>query len=84
MVTIQQTKQQVHFFNMYKLDVGVDTREAAAIERRKNMEKQRKSRIFNARERTIGVGLQAVCVCVIVVYQYIYIYIYIIYIYIYM
>ena len=69
---IQQTKQQVHFFNMYKLDVGVDTREAAAIERRKNMEKQRQSRIFNARERTIGVSLQDVCVCVIVVYQYIY------------
>ena len=41
---------------MYKLDVVVDTREAAALERRRNMEKQRQSRIFNARERTIGVS----------------------------
>ncbi len=40
---------------MYKLDIGVDNREAAAIERRRNMEKQRQSRIFNPRERTIGV-----------------------------
>ena len=40
---------------MYKLDVVVDTKEAAALERRRNMEKQRQSRIFNARERTIGV-----------------------------
>lgn len=42
---------------MYKLDVAVDTREAAAIERRQNMEKQRQSRIFNARQRTIGVSV---------------------------
>ena len=40
---------------MYKLDVAVDGREAAAIERRRNLEKQRQSRIFNPRERTIGV-----------------------------
>ena len=41
---------------MYKLDIQVDLKEAAAIERRRNMEKQRQSRIFNARERTIGVS----------------------------
>ena len=42
---------------MYKLDVQVDLREAAALERRRNMERQRQSRIFNARERTIGVSV---------------------------
>lgn len=41
---------------MYKLDLPVDYKEAAAIERRRNMEEQRKSRIFNAKCRTIGVS----------------------------
>ena len=41
---------------MYKLGLPVDTREAAAIERRRAMEKQRQARIFNARERTMGVS----------------------------
>ena len=41
---------------MYKLDLPVDYKEAAAIERRRNMEEQRKSRIFNANSRTIGVS----------------------------
>ena len=45
---------------MYKLDLPVDYKEAAAIERRRNMEEQRKSRIFNAKVRTIGIDLQAV------------------------
>lgn len=45
---------------MYKLDLPVDYKEAAAIERRRLMEEQRKSRIFNAKVRTIGVDLQAV------------------------
>lgn len=40
---------------MYKLDVRVDAKEAAAIERRRNLEQQRQARIFDARERTIGV-----------------------------
>lgn len=40
---------------MYKLDLPVDYKESAAIERRRNMEEQRKSRIFNAKTRTIGV-----------------------------
>lgn len=44
---------------MYKLDLPVDYKEAAAIERRRNMEEQRKSRIFNSKTRTIGVDLQA-------------------------
>ena len=43
---------------MYKLDVRVDTKESAAIERRRIMEQQRQSRIFDARERTIGVGFK--------------------------
>ena len=41
---------------MYKLDVRVDLKETAAIERRKALEQQRQGRIFNARERTIGVS----------------------------
>lgn len=44
---------------MYKLDLPIDYKEAAAIERRRNMEEQRKSRIFNSKTRTIGVDMQA-------------------------
>lgn len=44
---------------MYKLDLPVDYKESAAIERRRNMEEQRKSRIFNSKSRTIGVDMQA-------------------------
>jgi len=44
---------------MYKLDLPVDMRESAAIERRKQREFERQSRIFNASVRTIGVDLQA-------------------------
>ena len=42
---------------MYKLDLPIDLRESAAIQRRKIKEQQRQSRIFNARVRTIGVSL---------------------------
>ena len=42
---------------MYKLDLPIDLRESAAIQRRKIKEQQRQSRIFNARVRTIGVIL---------------------------
>lgn len=44
---------------MYKLDLPVDMKESAAIERRRNRELQRQSRIFNARVRTIGIDLNA-------------------------
>ena len=44
---------------MYKLDLPIDYKEAAAIERRRNQEEQRKSRIFNAKTRVIGLDLQA-------------------------
>jgi len=44
---------------MYKLDLPVDMKETAAIERRKQRELERQSRIFNAKVRTIGVDLQA-------------------------
>jgi len=44
---------------MYKLDLPIDLRESASIQRRKIKEQQRQSRIFNARVRTIGVDLQA-------------------------
>ena len=41
---------------MYKLDIPLDLKEAAAIERRRKLEKERQNRIFNARVRTIGVS----------------------------
>lgn len=44
---------------MYKLDLPVDYKEAAAIERRRNQEEQRKSRIFNAKTRLIGIDMQS-------------------------
>ena len=40
---------------MYKVDVRVDAREAMAVARRRELEKQRQARVFNARERLIGV-----------------------------
>nr|DBA21640.1 TPA: hypothetical protein GDO54_018249 [Pyxicephalus adspersus] len=42
---------------MYKLDLPIDPKEIAAIERRRNKEQQRQSRIFNAKVRTIGVDV---------------------------
>jgi len=44
---------------MYKLDLPIDMKEAAAIERRRNQEEQRKARIFNSKTRQIGVDEQA-------------------------
>lgn len=44
---------------MYKIDLPVDYNEAAAIERRRNQEEQRKSRIFNSKTRQIGIDQQA-------------------------
>ncbi|XP_063952991.1 RIB43A-like with coiled-coils protein 2 [Lytechinus pictus] len=44
---------------MYKLDLPIDHKEAAAIERRRNLELERQSRIFNAKVRTIGVDVQS-------------------------
>ena len=45
---------------MYKLDLPVDYKEAAAIERRRQVEDERKTRIFNAKTRTIGVSVHLV------------------------
>ncbi|ESO95658.1 hypothetical protein LOTGIDRAFT_188374 [Lottia gigantea] len=45
---------------MYKLDLPVDYKEAAAIERRRKMEEERQSRIFNSKVRTIGIDNQAI------------------------
>ncbi|XP_054859601.1 RIB43A-like with coiled-coils protein 1 [Eublepharis macularius] len=42
---------------MYKVDVQADAKEAAAIEARRNREKQRQSRIFNARHLRMGVDV---------------------------
>jgi hypothetical protein len=44
---------------MYKLDLPVDLREQAAIERRRRLEKERQARIFNNKHRLIGVDLEA-------------------------
>ncbi|XP_068105880.1 RIB43A-like with coiled-coils protein 1 [Hyperolius riggenbachi] len=44
---------------MYKLDLPIDPKEAASIERRRNREQQRQSRIFNAKVRTIGVDVSS-------------------------
>ncbi|XP_014676884.1 PREDICTED: RIB43A-like with coiled-coils protein 2 [Priapulus caudatus] len=44
---------------MYKLNLPIDYRQIAAVERRKNREQQRQSRIFNAKVRTIGVDINA-------------------------
>lgn len=43
---------------MYKVDIQEDAKAAAAIEARRNREKQRQSRIFNARFRTMGVDVE--------------------------
>ncbi|KAK3794035.1 hypothetical protein RRG08_028467 [Elysia crispata] len=45
---------------MYKLDLPVDYKEASAIERRRAQEDERKTRIFNAKTRQIGVDRQAI------------------------
>ncbi|XP_075691449.1 RIB43A-like with coiled-coils protein 2 isoform X2 [Rhinoderma darwinii] len=44
---------------MYKLDLPVEVKDVAAIERLRNKEQQRQSRIFNAKFRTIGVDVAA-------------------------
>jgi len=45
---------------MYKLDLPLDQKQQAAIERRRNQELARQSRIFNAKVRTIGVDVDAI------------------------
>uniref|UniRef100_A0A0B7A525 RIB43A-like with coiled-coils protein 2 n=1 Tax=Arion vulgaris TaxID=1028688 RepID=A0A0B7A525_9EUPU len=45
---------------MYKLDLPVDYKQAAAIERRRAMEEERKTRIFNSKVRQIGIDKQAI------------------------
>lgn len=44
---------------MYKLDLPVDLKEQAAVERRRRLEKERQSRIFNNKFRLIGVDKDA-------------------------
>ncbi|XP_077327736.1 RIB43A-like with coiled-coils protein 2 isoform X1 [Lithobates pipiens] len=57
MVTICCAQDSRGTAAMYKLDLPADPKGAAAIERRRNMEQQRQSRIFNAKVRTIGVDV---------------------------
>jgi hypothetical protein len=42
---------------MYKLDIPLDLKDKAAIERRRRAEKERQGRIFNSRYRQIAVRL---------------------------
>ncbi|XP_044133793.1 RIB43A-like with coiled-coils protein 2 [Bufo gargarizans] len=44
---------------MYKLDLSVDLAEAAVLQRRRNAEQQRQSRVFDSRVRTIGMDKEA-------------------------
>ncbi|CAH8825717.1 unnamed protein product [Trichobilharzia szidati] len=44
---------------MYKLDLPIDTKEAAVIEARRRKEKERQARIFDARTRQIGIDEEA-------------------------
>uniref|UniRef100_A0A8C0RHV9 RIB43A-like with coiled-coils protein 1 n=2 Tax=Canis lupus familiaris TaxID=9615 RepID=A0A8C0RHV9_CANLF len=44
---------------MYKVDVSPDPKEVAAIEARRNREKDRQSRFFNVRTRVMGVDVKA-------------------------
>ncbi|XP_042701725.1 RIB43A-like with coiled-coils protein 1 isoform X1 [Chrysemys picta bellii] len=44
---------------MHKVDLPLESKEAAALEARREREKQRQSRIFNARHRTMGVDVEA-------------------------
>lgn len=41
--------------NMYKLDIPLDLKEQAAVERRRRAEQERQGRVFNSRYRQIGV-----------------------------
>ena len=54
-VTLTKKDGVEEALEMYKLDIRVDGREAAAVERRRLQERERQARIFNARQRTIGV-----------------------------
>ncbi|KAI6654866.1 RIB43A-like with coiled-coils protein 2 [Oopsacas minuta] len=45
---------------MYKVDLPPDQREKLAVEARRKREEQRKNTIFNARERTMGLDLNAI------------------------
>ncbi len=40
---------------MYKLDIPLDLKEKAAIERRRRAEKERQGRVFNSKYRQTGV-----------------------------
>ncbi|XP_077001475.1 RIB43A-like with coiled-coils protein 1 [Tamandua tetradactyla] len=44
---------------MHKVDLSSDPKEAAAIEARRNREKERQSQFFNVRNRVIGVDVEA-------------------------
>nr|XP_021483277.1 RIB43A-like with coiled-coils protein 1 isoform X3 [Meriones unguiculatus] len=44
---------------MYKLDLSADSKEMAAIEARRNRERERQRRFFNVRNRVMGVDVEA-------------------------
>ncbi|XP_051683088.1 RIB43A-like with coiled-coils protein 1 isoform X3 [Oryctolagus cuniculus] len=54
-----KTSQRDFRLPMFKLDFPSDPKEVAAIEARRNREKERQSRFFNVRNRVIGVDVEA-------------------------
>ena len=63
--------KSLNWRNMYKVDVRVDGKEAAAIDRRRIQEYQRQSRIFNAKQRLIGVRVSNnfIASCLLFIYN---------------
>ena len=50
---------------MYKIDVPLDLKDKAAIERRRRAEQERQGRVFNSRYRQIGVSsIYFVCISI--------------------
>ena len=43
-----------------KVDLAPDQKEALAIARRRQQEEERKARIFNAKQRSLGVPLESI------------------------
>jgi hypothetical protein len=55
---------------MFLLNLPIDIKEQAAIERRRREEKERLSRIFNVKYRTIGVKLKYLILSIKIISKY--------------
>jgi len=45
---------------MYKVEIVPDAIQDQAVQRRRKMEEERKKRIFNSKERTMGVSIKII------------------------